>query len=55
MTYQQTVAEIRRLRWQWRRSDDAYRDNPLALTRLLNDNDAAAERMRALRAKEADR
>lgn len=52
--YPQIVAEIRDLRRQWRRSDVAYRDNPLALTRLLNDNDAAADRMRALRAKEAE-
>ena len=52
--YLQAVAEIRTLRRQWRRSADAYRDNPFALTRLLNDNDAAAERMRALRAKEAE-
>lgn len=50
--YAQTVALIRELRRTWRISADAYHDDPHALTRVLNDNDGAAARMRAHRAKD---
>lgn len=52
ITYEHTVDLVRELRRMWRRSDDEYRDDPQALTRLLNDNDGAAARMRTRRAKD---
>lgn len=55
MTRPDLIAEIRRLRAAWRDSDNAYRREPLAATRVLNENDKARERMAALRAKRRNR
>lgn len=45
MTYTSTVAEIRALRAQWRRSDDDYRAHPFAVcVGWLTDHDGGNER-----------